>query len=284
MRLLRTTGELRSAILEHRIAGDAVGLVPTMGSIHDGHLSLVRRSKADNGCTVASVFVNPSQLTGADELARYPRDEARDIALLEREGADLCFAPDMETMYPAEHATRIVVDRLTEQLEGASRPGTLDGLATNLMKLIHIAGPARVYLGQKDAQRVVVVRRMLRDLFVNVELVVCPTVRELDGLAVSSHNALLSIEERLAAPSLYAALRAAQDAYDAGERSAEVLRARMHEALAPERTVRIDYVSIADAETLAELSRVSGPALALVAARIGRVRLTDALPLAWDVA
>lgn len=284
MRVLRTVAELRSAILEHRIAGDSVGLVPTMGSVHDGHLSLVRRSRADNGCTVASVFVNPRQLSGADEVAHYPRDEARDLTLLEREGAELCFAPALETMYPADHASRIVVDRLTEQLEGASRPGTLDGLATILMKLIHLVGPARLYLGQKDAQRVVVVRRMLRDLFVNVELVVCPTVRELDGLAVSSHNALLSIEERHAAPALYAALRAAQDAYDAGERSAEVLRARMHETLAPERSVRVDYVSIADAETLAELARVSGPALALVAARIGRVRLTDALPLAWDVA
>ena len=284
MRVLRTIDELRPAILERRVAGDAVGFVPTMGSVHDGHLSLVRRSRADNGCTVVSIFVNPRQLSGIDEVAHYPRDEARDLALLEREGAELCFAPALEAIYPPHDATRIVVERLTERLEGASRPGTMDGLTTVLLKLIHLVGPARLYLGQKDAQRVVVLRRMLRDLFVNVDLVVCPTVRELDGLAVSSHNAMLSIEERHAAPCLHAALTAAQHAYDAGERSAEVLRARMHDVLAREPSVRIDYVSIADADTLAELGRVSGPALALVAARIGRVRLTDALPLAWDVA
>jgi pantoate--beta-alanine ligase len=284
VRVLRSIDDLRPAILERRVAGDAVGFVPTMGSVHDGHLSLVRRSRAENGCTVVSIFVNPRQLSGSDEVAHYPRDEARDLALLEREGAELCFAPALETIYPPNDATRVVVDRLTERLEGASRPGTMDGLTTVLLKLIHLVGPARLYLGQKDAQRVVVLRRMLRDLFVNVDLVVCPTVRELDGLAVSSHNAMLSIEERHAAPCLHAALKAAQHAYDAGERSAEVLRARMHDVLAREPSARIDYVSIADAETLAELGRVSGPALALVAARIGRVRLTDALPLAWDVA
>lgn len=284
MLVLRSADDLRSAILARRVGGDAVGFVPTMGTVHDGHLSLVRRSRGDNGCTVASVFVNPRQLADDDEHRLYPRDEARDLALLEREGADLCFVPALETIFAAHDATRVVVDGLTERLEGASRPGTLDGLATVVLKLVHLVGPARLYLGQKDAQRVVVVRRMLRDLFVNAELVVCPTVRELDGLAVSSHNALLSIEERHAAPCLHAALAAARQAYDGGERSAEVLRARMHDVLATEPMARVDYVSVADAETLAELGRVSGPALALVAARVGRVRLTDAMPIAWDVA
>lgn len=284
MRVLRSIDDLRPAILERRVAGDAVGFVPTMGSVHDGHLSLVRRSRAENGCTVVSIFVNPRQLSGSDEVAHYPRDEARDLALLEREGAELCFAPALETIYPPNDATRVVVDRLTERLEGASRPGTMDGLTTVLLKLIHLVGPARLYLGQKDAQRVVVLRRMLRDLFVNVDLVICPTLRDDDGLAISSANARLSIEERHAATCLYGALSAAGRAYDAGERSAEVLRARMTDVIAAEPMARPDYISVAHAVTLAELQRVSGPALALVAVWIGHTRLTDNMPIAWDVA
>ena len=276
--------EVRDAILQRRIAGYSVGFVPTMGMLHDGQLSLVKRARADNGCVVVSSFVNPHAFSSLDEADPGVRDHSRDLALLEHASVDICFVPDVLTLYPPDDTTRVSVEGLTRQLEGASRPGHLDGLTTVMLKLVHLVGPARLYLGQRHAQQVVIVRRMLRDLFINLELVICPTVREEDGLAVSSANALLGIEERHAATCLYMALTAAKDAYDAGERSAEVLRWRMTDALAAEPKARIDYVSVADAGSLAELQRVSGPALALLAVWIGRARLTDNMPLAWDVA
>jgi len=192
--------------------------------------------------------------------------------------------PSVATLYPTDDRTRVSVEGLTRQLEGASRPGHLDGLTTVMLKLVNLVGPARMYVGQKHAQQIVILRRMLRDLFVNVDLVVCPTVREDDGLALSGANARLSIEERVAASCLYAALDGARHAYEAGERSAEVLRARMTDAIAAEPLARADYISLADASTLVELQRISGPALAMVAAWIGHTRLADNMPLAWDVA
>ena len=284
MIVVHHTDELRDAILERRVAGDSVGFVPTMGMLHDGQLSLVRRAREENGCVVVSSFVNPGAFTDLDEASPGVRDHARDLALFDHAEADICFLPDVGTLYPPDDTTRVTVEGLTRQLEGASRPGHLDGLTTVMLKLIHLVGPARLYLGQRHAQQVVIVRRMLRDLFLNVELVICPTVREDDGLALSSANAQLGIEERHAAAVIYQALAAAKEAYDAGERSAEVLRWRMTDVLSREPRARIDYVSVADATTLAELQRVTGPALALIAVGIGRTRLTDNMPLAWDVA
>ena len=284
MRVVTTVADLRVAILDRRKAGDSVGFVPTMGMLHDGQLSLVKRARAENGCVVVSCFTSPHEFSALDERDHAVRDVERDMALLEREVADIVFVPGVATLYPPDDLTRVSVEGLTRQLEGASRPGHLDGLTTIMLKLINLVGPARLYLGQKHAQQVVILRRMMRDLFMNVELVVCPTVRDTDGRARSSANARLSIEERHAAACLYAALAAAKEAYDSGERSAEVLRARMTDALAAEPMARIDYVSVADAHSLAELQRVTGPALALVAAWIGRTRLADNMPLAWDVA
>jgi pantoate--beta-alanine ligase len=284
MQVVREAADLRAAILERRLAGDSVGFVPTMGMLHQGQLSLVRRAREETGCVVVSCFVNPHEFSHLDEGSPLRRDEGRDLALLERDGADVAFLPVAATLYPGFERTRVTVEGLTRQLEGASRPGHLDGLTTVMMKLVNLVGPARLYLGQKHAQQVVIIRRMLSDLFMNVELVVCPTVRDADGLALSSANAELSIEQRHAAACLSTALEAAREAYDAGERSAEVLRARMTDVLAAEPMARVDYVSVADATTLAELQRVTGPALALVAAWIGRTRLADNLPLAWDVA
>lgn len=284
MQVIHAAPELRVAILERRIAGDAVGFVPTMGMLHDGQLSLVKRARAENGCVVVSCFTNPDEFAALDERDHAQRDIPRDLALLEREECDIAFLPSVASLYPADDRTRVSVEGLTRQLEGASRPGHLDGLTTVMLKLVNLVGPARLYLGQKHAQQVVVLRRMLRDLFVNVDLVVCPTVRDSDGLAISSANARLSIEQRVAATCLSAALNAAREAYETGERSAEVLRARMTDAIAAEPMARPDYVSVADANTLAELQRISGPALAMVAAWIGRTRLADNLPLAWDVA
>ena len=284
MRVVETADDLRAAILERRLGGDSVGFVPTMGAIHDGQLSLVHAAGDADGCVVVSVFRDASEWRVLDEGGGGPRDVARDLALLEGAGADIVFRASVATLYRPDDLTRVTVEGLTRQLEGASRPGHLDGLTTVMMKLIHLTGPAHVYLGQKHAQQVVVLRRMLRDLFMNVELVVCPTVRDPDGLALSSANARLSIEERMAATCLYAAVNAASHAYERGERSAEVLRARMSEIIGGEPMARPDYVSVADATSLAELQRVTGPALAMVAAWIGRTRLTDVMPLAWDVA
>lgn len=284
MIVVHRADELRDAILERRRAGESVGFVPTMGMIHAGQLSLVRRAGEDNGCVVVSSFVNPGAFKNLDEAQPGVRDHARDLALLEHAGAEIAFVPDVSTLYPPDDTTRVTVEGHTRQLEGASRPGHLDGLTTVMLKLLHLVGPARLYLGQRHAQQVVIVRRMLRDLFINVELVVCPTMRDDDGLALSSANALLGIEERHAATCLYAALTAAKEAYEAGERSAEVLRWRMTDVLSREPKARVDYVSVADASTLIELQRITGPALALVAAGIGRARLTDNMPLAWDVA
>jgi pantoate--beta-alanine ligase len=280
----RTADELRQAILDRRLAGDSVGFVPTMGMLHDGQLSLVRRARAENGCVVVSSFFNPHAFLSLDEGDGGMRDHVRDLALLEHGETDVVFLPDVSTLYPPDDTTRVTVEGLTRQREGASRPGHLDGLTTVMLKLLNLVGPARLYLGQRHAQQVVIVRRMLRDLFLNIDLVVCPTVRDDDGLALSSANALLGVEERHAATCLYAALAAAREAYESGERSAEVLRWRMSDVLSREPKARIDYVSVADATTLAELQRVTGPALALLAIWIGRARLTDNMPLAWDVA
>jgi len=282
--VVRRPDELREAILSRRVAGESVGFVPTMGMLHDGQLSLVRRARSETGCVVVSSFVNPHAFATLDEGLAGPRDQARDLALFEDAEADIAFLPEVGTLYPPDDTTRVTVEGLTRQLEGASRPGHLDGLTTVMLKLINLVGPARIYLGQRHAQQVVILRRMLRDLFLNLELVICPTVREDDGLALSSANATLGIEERHAAACLYAALTAAREAYDAGERSAEVLRWRMTDVLSREPKARIDYVSVADASTLVELQRVTGPALALIAVGIGRTRLTDNMPLAWDVA
>ena len=284
MIVVRHTDELRAAILDRRVAGDSVGFIPTMGMLHDGQLSLVRRARTESGCVVVSSFVNPGTFTTLDEPSSGGRDHARDLALFEHAKADICFVPEVGTLYPPDHTTRVTVEGLTRQLEGASRPGHLDGLTTVMLKLINLVGPARIYLGQRHAQQVVIVRRMLRDLFLNVELVICPTIREDDGLALSSANAQLGIEDRHAAACLYQALNEAKESYDAGERSAEVLRWRMTDALSREPKARVDYVSVADAASLAELQRVTGPALALIAVWIGRTRLTDNMPLAWDVA
>ncbi|HET6745949.1 MAG TPA: pantoate--beta-alanine ligase [Candidatus Limnocylindria bacterium] len=284
MRVVENAPDLRVAILERRLGGDSVGFVPTMGMLHAGQLSLVKRAREENGCVVVSCFANPHEFAALDEGDHAQRDVARDLALLEREITDVVFHPDVGSLYPHDDLTRVTVEGLTRQLEGASRPGHLDGLTTVMLKLINLVGPARLYLGQKHAQQVVILRRMLRDLFMNVEVVVCPTVREADGLAMSSANARLSIEERVAATCLFNALSAAKAAYEAGERSAEVLRARMQDVIAAEPMARIDYVSVADAQSLAELQRVGGPALALVAAWFGRTRLADNMPLAWDVA
>src|SRR5688572_10491630 len=256
--VVRTRAELREALAQ---APRPVGLVPTMGWLHEGHRALMRRARADNATVVVSIFVNPRQFNVPSDYSRYPRNEARDLAMCEAEGVDLVFAPEVEEIYPAGFDTVVSVGAVARPLEGAARPGHFDGVATVVAILFSLVGAERAYFGQKDAQQVMVIRQMARDLAIATEVVACPTVREPDGLALSSRNVHLAREQRAAAPVLHRALQAAQDRWSRGERSAEALRATMREALADEPLAQVDYVSAADGTTLRELERIEGPAL-----------------------
>ena len=253
----------------------SLGLVPTMGALHAGHLSLVARARSENEQVAASIFVHPAQFGPAEDFAAYPRALDSDLGLLASLGVDAVWAPSPGDVYPPGFQTWITVGDVSAPLEGARRPGHFRGVATVVAKLLNVFQPARIYFGQKDAQQVAVIRRMVQDLSFSVDVVVCPTVREKDGLALSSRNVTLGPDERRAAPVLHSALEAARAAFDSGERDASRLRAILTETLAGEPLVREDYVSIADASTLAELERVEGAALVSLAARIGKTRLID---------
>jgi pantoate--beta-alanine ligase len=257
----------------------SVGLVPTMGYLHAGHVSLVERARRENEHVVTSLFVNPTQFGPQEDLARYPRDLDRDRALLSAAGCDLLFAPTVADMYPHGTETTVDVGSVAQPLEGERRPGHFRGVATVVLKLLHIVQPTRAYFGQKDAQQLGVIRRMVRDLNVPVEIVGCPTVREPDGLALSSRNSYLDPEDRRAAPVLNRALQAARTAWEAGERRADALRDAMARVLAAEPRARVDYVSVADPLTFRELDVLEGPALLSMAVFVGRARLIDNLVL-----
>ena len=271
--------ETVAAFREARGAHGALGFAPTMGFLHAGHLALVARARAENGAAAASLFVNPTQFGDPQDLERYPRDTAGDLAKLERAGVDLVFAPSVAEMYAPGAATRVEVGPLGEGLEGAARPGHFAGVATVVAKLFNIVAPTRAYFGEKDAQQVAVIRRLVRDLDMPVEVVACPTVREADGLALSSRNVRLSPAQRAAAPVLHRALRAAQALATAGERDTERLRTTVRATVASEPLADLDYVSVADPGSLEERSRLDGPALLSLAARFGPVRLIDNLVL-----
>lgn len=271
MRVLDTIEDLRSA--RRRFA--ALGLVPTMGFLHAGHISLVERARAECGAVAVSIFVNPTQFAAGEDLSRYPRDLPGDLATLERAGVDLVFTPGPAEIYPAGHASRVDVGPVAEPLEGARRPGHFAGVATVVAKLFNIVGPSRAYFGQKDAQQVAVIRRMARDLDMPVEVVVGATVREADGLALSSRNVYLSPAERAVAPVLFRALDRARRLFDAGERDADALRRAMRDTLAGEPAVAVDYVSAAGLGDLCEVGRAEAGTLLSLAARIGRTRLID---------
>jgi pantoate--beta-alanine ligase len=275
MEVVETIGAMREA--RARFAG--LGLVPTMGFLHEGHLSLVRRAKAECGAAAVTIFVNPTQFAPSEDFGRYPRDLPRDLALLDKAGADLVFTPPPAEMYPPGFATSIDVGAVARPLEGAVRPGHFAGVATVVAKLFNIAQPTRAYFGQKDAQQAAVIRRLARDLDFPLEVVIAATVREPDGLAMSSRNSYLAPDERAAAVVVHRALSAAAAGFAAGVRDAEALRAAMREVLAAEPRAEVDYVSIADLETLEELQRIVAGALASMAVRIGRTRLIDNLLL-----
>jgi pantoate--beta-alanine ligase len=251
-----------------------------MGFLHEGHLALARRAKAECASVAVSIFVNPTQFGPNEDLAAYPRNLPRDLALLESVGVDVVWTPTPEMMYPPGYQTYITVEQVTQPLEGAMRPTHFRGVATVVAKLFNAVGPQRAYFGQKDAQQVAVIQRMAADLNFPLEIVVCPTVRETDGLALSSRNTYLTPEQRAAAPVLQRALKAAEAAYLNGERNAETLRQIMREALAAEPLANPQYVSCADRLTLQELQTVSDGALLSMAVVVGKTRLIDNIVLA----
>jgi len=272
LKVLKTINEIKKLRLK---LPEPVGLVPTMGYLHEGHLVLVRRAKAENSSVVVSIFVNPTQFGPQEDFNRYPRDPERDLALLEKEGVDIVFMPPMAEMYPKNFNSWVEVGKIAERLEGASRPGHFRGVATVVAKLFNIVQPDRAYFGQKDAQQLVVIKKMVAELNMNLEVVAVPTVRESDGLAMSSRNTYLNPEERKAAVVLYQALSLAQRLWSQGEKDAQTIRQQMTELIQKQPLANIDYISIADAETLDELDKVKPPALVSLAVKIGKTRLID---------
>ena len=261
-----------------------LGLVPTMGALHEGHLALVRRARRENAALAVSIFVNPAQFGPQEDLAQYPRDLERDLDLLRAEGVDLVFVPTPEEVYPPGFDTWVEPGELATRLEGAVRPGHFRGVATVVAKLFNIIRPDRAYFGQKDGQQVAVIRRLTADLNLGPEVVVAPTVRDADGLALSSRNAYLTAAQRAAAPVIYRALRRAEELRRAGVQDAGQLRQAARALLEEEPLIEaIDYVSVADADTLEELDAIPGRAMVSVAARIGRVRLIDNVMLEPEI-
>jgi pantoate--beta-alanine ligase len=264
--------------LRQQLSG-TVGFVPTMGYLHEGHLALVKQARIENPNVIVSIYVNPAQFGPREDFGAYPRELDRDLELLRVEGVDIVFVPSDDEMYPPEFSSWVDVEKVTERLEGASRPGHFRGVATVVAKLFNIVQPTMAYFGQKDAQQVVVIKRMVADLNMGIEVIVVPTVRESDGLAMSSRNIYLSPGERQAATILFKALNLAQQLWQGGEKEADRLRRQMTSLIHKEPLAQIDYVSIADAETLEELNLVDRPALASLAVRIGKTRLIDNMPL-----
>lgn len=272
MKQISTVADMRLALSQ--IQG-SVGLVPTMGYLHAGHLALVDRAKRENDVVVATIFVNPTQFGPNEDLTRYPRDLHRDLTNLSAAGAEFVFTPSVSEIYPEGSCTYLVVEGLSDKLEGMSRPGHFRGVATVVAKLFNIIPADRAYFGQKDAQQVVVLKRMVRDMSFRHEIVVVPIVREADGLALSSRNVYLSPEERQSALVLSRTLFMARDLYERGERNAREIRSSMRALLETEPMVKPAYVTVSDPETLEELEWVEGKALVALAARVGTTRLID---------
>ena len=267
--------EVREAVREARQRGKRVGLVPTLGALHHGHVSLLRAARAENGFVVVSLFVNPTQFGPGEDYASYPRPMEKDLAICRQEGVALVFAPPPEEMYPAGFATTVHVAGLTEKMCGASRPGHFDGVCTVVAKLLGIVRPDAAYFGEKDAQQLAVVRRMVRDLNLEVEIRSCPLVRDADGLATSSRNQHLSAPERASALVLGRALAQARQRIEAGERAAARVADGVRRLVGDEPRVALEYVAVVDPDTLADLERIEDRALVALAARVGRTRLID---------
>lgn len=281
MRVIESPRELRA--VRRRLLG-YVGAVYTMGALHAGHLSLVKQAREENDAVIVSIFLNPTQFNNSDDLARYPRTLERDLELLEAADVDIVFAPTAEAMYPPHFQTTVQVEDVSDGLEGAARPHHFRGVATVVAKLFNLTQPVYAYFGQKDAQQVVVIRRMVRDLDFPVEIIVCPTVREADGLALSSRNVHLNDAERAAAPTLYRALQQAAQVYEAGEREPAALRAAARSVLIEEPLLTIDYIALNDPTNLYGVhTAVDTPLLLSIAVLAGTTRLIDNCLLPWSL-
>jgi pantoate--beta-alanine ligase len=267
--------DLRTRLAARRAEGSSIGLVPTMGALHSGHLSLMERARDENDTVVVSIFVNPTQFNQAEDYQRYPRTLATDVALCESVDVDLVFAPSAEEMYPDAAYTQVDVTTITDGLCGLHRPGHFRGVAVVVLKLLQIVQPDRAYFGEKDAQQLAMIQCLVRDLNVPVEIVPVPTVREEDGVALSSRNQLLTEEERDKAPVLYRALRAAADAIEAGERDPAAIRSIARAILETESAVRVEYLEVVDPVTMQPVTAIHGPVRIAVAAWLGSVRLID---------
>jgi pantoate--beta-alanine ligase len=277
MQIARTIAEMKAFRMKSL---GSVGFVPTMGYLHDGHLALVKQARAENSIVVASIFVNPTQFGPTEDFKTYPRNTERDLAMLRKERTEIVFMPSAEEIYPEGFNSWVEVEKVTDRLEGSCRPGHFKGVATVVVKLFNIVEPTRAYFGQKDAQQALVIKKMVADLDMNLEVRVTPTVRESDGLAMSSRNVYLEPQERQAATVLFKALTLAQNLREKGERNTETIRQQMTSLISKEPLAKIEYVSIADAETLEELTEIDKPALASLAVKIGKTRLIDNILLA----
>lgn len=276
MKVVKTIAEMRQ--LRGAIEG-SVGFVPTMGYLHEGHLSLIKRAKEENDIVVVSIFVNPTQFGPREDFKKYPRNTKRDLTTLEPL-ADIVFMPSNDEMYPKDYNSWVEVKDVTEELEGAMRPSHFRGVTTVVNKLFNIVAPTRAYFGQKDAQQAVVIKKMVKDLNMNLEVVVCPTIREEDGLAMSSRNTYLTKQQRKAAAVLYQALLLAKRlVVEEGEKDAGTLRLAMTELIQKEPLANIEYISVADNETLKEIHRLKSPALVSMAVKFGKTRLIDNIVL-----
>lgn len=275
MKICATIKDIRAASHAAHLAGQRLSLVPTMGALHEGHLSLVRAARAQSAFVIVSIFVNPLQFGPTEDLAKYPRTSDRDQDLLEKEGVDLIFAPSVAEMYPITAVTYVNVEGLSDRLDGQSRPGHFRGVTTVVSKLFHIVAPDLAVFGQKDAAQVAIIRRMVRDLNIPVEIVVAPIVREPDGLAMSSRNAYLDPQQRQQALVLSRSLQRLQEIFQQGERSAAQLVAAGRRLLADQPSVRIDYLSVVDPESLESVPEIKRDALLAVAAYVGTTRLID---------
>jgi len=282
MKIIRNISEMQSASRAVLQARKRLGFVPTMGALHEGHLSLVRAAKARCEVVAASIFVNPLQFGPQEDLAKYPRNFERDCDLLTKEGVDYLFAPSVEEMYPNGAVTQVVVEGLSDRLCGKSRPGHFHGVTTVVAKLFHIVEPDIAFFGEKDAAQVAIIRHMVRDLNFPVEIAVYPIVRERDGLAMSSRNAYLNAEEQKSALALYRSLMAVQKLFELGERNAGILMAAGEKTFAENQSARLDYFEIVDPDTLAPVKTMVGPALAAIAGFVGTTRLIDNILLTRD--
>jgi len=275
MKVYKNIDEIKAYLRKQQKDGKTIGFVPTMGYLHKGHLSLIEKAAGENDIVVVSVFVNPTQFGAGEDFERYPRDLERDIALAAEAGADVLFAPEAEEMYPAGYQTYVEVEEITKHLCGKSRPGHFRGVATVVTKLFNIVGPERAYFGQKDAQQAIVIKRMVKDLNMDVSIVVCPIIREKDGLAMSSRNVYLNQEERKQALVLWQSLNHCKTLIEKGERNAAKLKDEIENMIRGKPLARIDYVSIVDAETLEEVDILKSKTLVALAVKFGKTRLID---------